>query len=136
MRLTLLILWLSVQGTGPQVHGATGAPRNTRDAVARGCLDGNWLRHARVDESGSTEDVRLRLSKAIGKALKEYQGHDIVLSGRLKNGDKTMDGGKSAKIGDKTKIFVGAREDHGTGTPSPRELEVTSFSDAGGVCHH
>ena len=92
-----------------------------------------------VDTGGTFTDVVIADAhgiKAIGKALKEYQGHDIVLSGRLKNGDKTMDGGKSARIGDKTKIFVGAREDRSMGAPSPRELEVTSFSDAGDVCHH
>jgi hypothetical protein len=134
MLLGLFSLWLSAQT--PQPPRTTSAPKTTRDAAARGCLDGNWLRHARVDEAGSTEDLRLRLSKAIGKALKEYQGHDIVLTGRLKNGNQTMDGGKTAKVGGKTRIFVGARADEGMGNVSPRELEVTSFSDAGGACQH
>jgi hypothetical protein len=112
-------------------------PKDMHEAVVQGCLRGGSLKVTRSDTGGDQpETFHLRIPKGIAKALKEYEGHEVELTGFVKDTDRTMGAGKSKALSNNTKITVGAREDHDPGDlPPQRDLQVASFRDVAPVCH-
>jgi hypothetical protein len=110
-------------------------PKGSHSAVIRGCVHGSSLKAIHSDTDPGDETFHLRMSKGIAKALKEYEGHQVELTGFVKDTDRMMGGAKSKNITSKTKITVGGSEDRNEGgVPDARELQVTSFRDVAPTC--
>lgn len=109
-----------------------------RVIVATGCLSGSSLRATTVDTSGMYVDrFRLKGSKEQWKTFsKEHQGHEIEVTGTLRDPDQVMGGGSTKEIGKKTKIYAGARPRPNVpaaGVTDPL-IEITSFRHIKDVC--
>lgn len=110
-----------------------------RIIVATGCLSGASLRATKVDTSGTYVDrFRLKGSKEQWKTFsKEHQGHEIEVTGALRDPDNVMGGGNTKEIG-KTKINVSNRPRPNVppaGVTDPL-IEVTSFRYIKDVCRY
>lgn len=102
-----------------------------RIIVATGCLTGSSLRATRVDTSGTYVDrFRLKGRKEEWKTFsKAHQGHEIEVTGTLRDPDQVMGVGTTKEIGKKTKIYAGARPRPNipaAGVTDPL-IEITSF---------
>ena len=119
---------------------AQGKPKtNPRMIVATGCLSGASLRATRVDTSGTYVDrFRLKGPKEQWKTFsKEHQGHEIEVTGALRDPDNVMGVGATKEFG-KTKIYAGKRERPNVppaGVTDPL-IEVTSFRYIKEVCRY
>lgn len=110
-----------------------------RIIVATGCLSGASLRATKVDTSGTYVDrFRLKGSKEQWKTFsKEHQGHEIEVTGALRDPDNVMGGGNTKEIG-KTKIYVSNRPRPNVppaGVTDPL-IEITSFRYIKDVCRY
>jgi hypothetical protein len=129
--LHLLLVVLALQGD-PR-------PKDNRPVVIiRGCLEGSKLKVTSADTEGVTTRIyRLKIPKSLSGALKEHRGHEEELTGLLTDSSRRMGGGKTAKIGSRTKVSVGASEER-TGGARPAtdipQLEVESFMHVASVC--
>ena len=102
-----------------------------RIIVATGCLTGSSLRATTVDTSGTYVDrFRLKGRKEEWKTFsKAHQGHEIEVTGALRDPDQVMGVGSTKEIGKKTKIYAGARPRPNVpsaGVTDPL-IEITSF---------
>jgi len=101
-----------------------------RIIVASGCLSGASLRATKVDTSGTYVDrFRLKGSKEQWKTFaKEHQGHEIEVTGALRDPDQVMGVGSTKEIG-KTKIYAGARPRPNVPTAGVTDplIEITAF---------
>jgi hypothetical protein len=94
-------------------------------AVVVGCLHGSELKLTKPGVSGTCSDtVRLRGAKKVAKALREHEGHEKELTGRLTEPKTKMGGGRSKTPGNRTKITVEAHEDRGTDLPAAPRLDA------------
>jgi hypothetical protein len=110
------------------------APSKKDPVTVRGCLHGSSLKITdamAVDIWSGT--IRLKLSKALAKALREHEGHEEELTGVMHDTPRTMGGTKSTPVGKKTKITYGAREERNTSEEVP-QLEVSSFRHVNPTC--
>jgi hypothetical protein len=109
----------------------SGSAEKPRIITVTGCLNGASLRATKVDTSGTYIDrFRLKGSKEQWKAFsKEHQGHEIEVTGTLRDPDQVMGVGSTKEIGKKTKIYAGARPRPNVpaaGVIDPL-IEITSF---------
>jgi hypothetical protein len=110
------------------------APSKKDPVTVRGCLHGTSLKLTDpipLDVWSGT--IRLKLSKALAKALGEHDGHEEELTGVMHDTPRAMGGTKSTPVGKKTKITYGAREERNTSQEVP-ELEVSSFRHVNPSC--
>jgi hypothetical protein len=109
-----------------------------RIIVATGCLTGSSLRATTVDTSGTYVDrFRLKGRKEEWKTFsKAHQGHEIEVTGALRDPDQVMGVGSTKEIGKKTKIYAGGRPRPNVpaaGVTDPL-IEITSFRHIKDAC--
>lgn len=111
-----------------------------RIIAATGCLSGASLRATKVDTSGIYVDrFRLKGSKEQWKTFsKEHQGHEIEVTGALRDPDNVMGGGNTKEIGKKTKIYVSDRMRPNVPTVGVTDplIEITSFRYIKDACRY
>jgi len=114
--------------------------KNTNDKpviVVTGCLDGSWLRVQPSNTNGAyVERYRLHGTKTLLKELaSQYNGHEMEVTGAVTDTGKTAHRGKTIPIGEKGRIYTGAKEvptqPSGIGDPI---LDVGSFRELKGSC--
>jgi hypothetical protein len=104
-------------------------------AVVLGCVHGSELKLTKPGVSGTYSDtVRLRGAKKVMKALREHEGHEEELTGKLAEPKTKMGGGRSKTLGKRTKITVGAHEDRNPDVPEFPVLDVMSFRHIASAC--
>jgi len=132
--LQLLLVTVVLQGDA--------RPKDNRSvAVIQGCLEGSTLKITSADTEGVRSDTyRLKIPKSLSGTLKELRGHELELTGLLTDRSSRMGGSKTAKIGSRTKISVGASDEQMNNKDTPKtdlpELEVQSFKDVAPACKH
>jgi hypothetical protein len=102
--------------------------------VLIGCID---LPKFKVTSSdlGVPPTLRLHGKKAVTAMLKEHNGHGDELTGLLKENGRAMGGTKEKKVGDKTRIYVGARSETTTSdVVEEPTFEVQSLKHLGNPC--
>lgn len=103
--------------------------------VVRGCLAGQTLKTIETDTSGIYSDTfRLRGPKRLMKALKEFDGDEVEITGTLKDSDGRMGAVRTKPIGDRTTITLGVREYRGDHTTDDPEITVESFKSLNPRC--
>jgi hypothetical protein len=120
------------------LQGDTRPKDNRTVVVVQGCLQGSTLKATSADPSGvRTDSYHLKIRKSLSTVLKEFRGHELELTGLLTDRSTRMGGSKTAKIGPRTKVTVGASEERTSNnvdvTDVP-QLEVQSFRDVAPVC--
>lgn len=124
---------LSMFQSPPQTDKRPGA--GEAPAVVVGCVHGSELKLTKPAVSGAYSDtVRLRGAKKVMKALREHEGHEEELTGRLAEPQTKMGGGRSKTLGKRTKITVGAHEDRNPDVPEAPQLDVMSFRHIASAC--
>ena len=104
-------------------------------AVVVGCVHGSELKLTKPGVSDTYSDsVRLRGAKKVMKALREHEGHEEELTGRLTEPKTKMGGGRSKSLGKRTKITVGAHEDRNPDVQESPLLDVMSFRHIDSAC--
>lgn len=134
MAFSLLIIPLIVAGASGsgQVQSEIQKPH---DIVVTGCLDGRTLKTTRADNFGTSADTfRLRGSRQVMKALREYQGHELQITGTLKDREGRMGATRTKALSRRTKLSLGVREDRNTQQPEDPELTVESFKVVSASC--
>jgi hypothetical protein len=109
----------------------SGSAEKPRIITATGCLNGASLRATKVDTSGTYIDrFRLKGSKETWKTFsKAHQGHEIEVTGALRDPDRVMGVGSTKEIGKKTKVHVSARPRPNVPTAGVTDplIDITSF---------
>jgi hypothetical protein len=128
--LRLVILLLFTGFIGAILHAQVPSPiQKPQPFVVAGCLQGTRLTTTDVNTSGSTADVyRLRGPRQLMKALREYEGQEVEISGTLKDSDGRLGATRSKQLGNRTRIGIAVREDRTTQQPETPELTVEFFS--------
>jgi FAD:protein FMN transferase len=123
----------AVAANAPQADAPSRADPGS--SVVVGCVHGRELKLTRPGPFGTYSDtVLLRGSKQLMKALREHEGHEEELTGRLTEPKEKAGGTKSKTLGNRTKITVGAHEDRTPETPADPQLNVLSFRHINGAC--
>lgn len=103
--------------------------------VVTGCLQGTRLTTTHVNTSGTTADVyRLLGPRPMMKALREYEGQEVEISGILKDPEGRMGASRRKQLGTRTRIAVGVREDRNTQHAETPGLTVESFRHISARC--
>jgi hypothetical protein len=103
--------------------------------VVEGCVQGRTLKVTRAETSGvERQTYRLKLSKALARALKEHENHEEEITGVVSDTARAMGGTRSKTVGSKTTITVGARETRNTGALEDPQLEVSAFRHLNPTC--
>lgn len=116
----------------------SGSAEKPRIITATGCLNGASLRATKVDASGTYIDrFRLKGSKETWKTFtKEHQGHEVEVTGVLRDPSGVMGVGTTKEIGKKTKISVANRPRPNVPSAAATDplIEVQSFRYVKDAC--
>lgn len=115
-----------------------GSAEKPRIITVTGCLNGASLRATKVDTSGTYIDrFRLKGSKEAWKTFaKEHQGHEVEVTGALRDPSGVMGGGTTKELGKKTKIHVTNRPRPNVPSAGATDplIEVQSFRYVQDTC--
>ena len=131
----VIVAALLAQTPVPGVELKKPDKKSRTPVVAVGCIR---LPEFKILESdlGGIRTVRLRGKKSTMALLKEHLGHVDELTGFLDEGDRAMGGTKEKNVGDKSRIYIGARSetiDKNTALLEP-EFDVQSIKHLGRMC--
>lgn len=116
----------------------SGSAEKLRIITVTGCLNGASLRATKVDTSGTYIDrFRLKGSKETWKTFtKAHQGHEVEITGTLRDPAGVMGGGTTKELGKKTKIYVNGRPRPNVPSAGATDplIEVQSFRYVKDAC--
>ena len=132
MVLDILVAAFIQAAAAPQLKQPQSTSKNPIALV--GCIDLPKFKLTSSD-LGVPPTLRLHGKKAVTAMLKEHNGHGDELTGLLKEDGRAMGGTKEKNVGDKTRIYVGARSETTTSEVVVEPtFEVQSLKHLGNPC--
>jgi hypothetical protein len=123
-----LLLVLALDSGGTLHTQAQPEVQRPHEFVVTGCLTAKTLKTTRSNTFGVSADTfRLRGSKQVMKALSEYEGDELQITGTLRDPAGRMAASRTKSLSAKTKVSIAVREDRNTQSSEDPEVTVHSF---------